>query len=52
MFKKGEKVTVGFTEEVGVVAQVDKGYEQLEVEYPDGSFKVIGFNNVRRVEDK
>ncbi|AHZ16069.1 MULTISPECIES: hypothetical protein [Bacillus] len=52
MFKKGEKVIAGFTGEIGVVAQVDKGHEQLEVEYPDGSYRVIGFSNVRRVEDK
>ncbi|MEN3817284.1 hypothetical protein [Bacillus velezensis] len=52
MFKKGEKVIVGFTGEIGVVAQVDKGHEQLEVEYPDGSYKVTGFSNVRRVENK
>ena len=52
MFKKGEKVIAGFTGEIGVVAQVDKGHEQLEVEYPDDSYRVFAFSNIRRLEDK
>ncbi|MCY8513741.1 hypothetical protein [Bacillus atrophaeus] len=52
MFKEGQKVIVGCTDEIGAVAKVDYRYNQVEVKYPDGTFQVVGFNKIRRVEDE
>ncbi|MCY7767970.1 hypothetical protein MOF52_12135 [Bacillus inaquosorum] len=51
MFKKGQKVIVDFTDEIGAVAKVDYRYNQVEVEYPDGTYQVVGFHKIRKVED-
>ncbi|MED4799026.1 hypothetical protein P9684_04070 [Bacillus atrophaeus] len=52
MFEKGQKVIVDYTDEIGAVAKVDYRYNQVEVKYPDGTFQVVGFNKIRRVEDE
>ncbi|MCY8837599.1 hypothetical protein [Bacillus atrophaeus] len=49
MFKVDDKVIVDFTEEQGVISKVDYRYRQVEVEYSDGTYQVVGFHKVRKV---
>ncbi|MEI2633046.1 MULTISPECIES: hypothetical protein [Bacillus] len=51
MFKKGQKVIIVFTDEIGAVAKVDYRYNQVEVKFPDGTYQVVGFHNIRKVGD-
>lgn len=51
MYKVDEKVIVNHSGERATVKTVDERYHQVEVQYEDGSYEVLGFHKVRKEED-
>ncbi|MEC0497454.1 hypothetical protein [Bacillus glycinifermentans] len=51
MYKVDEKVIVNHSGERATVKTVDERYHQVEVQYKDGSYEVLGFHKVRKDVD-
>ncbi|AVI45435.1 hypothetical protein SFC27_10510 [Bacillus licheniformis] len=52
MYKVDEKVIVNLSGETATVKTVDERYHQVEVQYEDGSYEVLGWHKVRRKVDE
>ncbi len=52
MFKVNDSVIVNHNKERVIVATVNARYSQLEVQYIDGSYEVMGFHKVTKEDDK
>ncbi|MEK4790405.1 hypothetical protein [Bacillus sp. FSL K6-2971] len=51
MFEVKDIVTVNHNKEVAKVVTVNARYSQIEVQYSDGSYEVMGFHKVTKQED-
>ncbi|GIN68494.1 MULTISPECIES: hypothetical protein [Bacillus] len=51
MYKVDEKVIVNHSSERATVKTVDERYHQVEVQYEDGSYEVLGFHKVQKEVD-
>ena len=52
MYKVDEEVIVNLSGEKATVKTVDERYHQVEVQYEDGYYEVLGWHKVRRKVDE